>query len=162
MPSCLFGIMAYVTLEEQQIEKSFVKRYFFIKRFLTILWIFETLSVSITGYFNKDPFSSIIKIISFSLAGIFLDCFFLDFIWKCYVCLENEEPCGRIMTLSESSIASYPAASTIIIAVEIKETQGDIEYTNENQIKPCQPIIHDFTLDNFSINIGNNLSGSQV
>ncbi|OMJ71671.1 hypothetical protein SteCoe_30037 [Stentor coeruleus] len=157
MPSCFFGIIAYVTLEEQQIEKNLIKCYFSTKRFVTILWTFEAISVSITGYINTVPFSSLFTIISISLAGILLDCFFLYFIWKCFSYLEKEEPFGSIVTLSESSITNYPTASTIVIAIEIKEVQGDIEITKENEIKPCKPVIHDFTMTDSSIHTDDNV-----
>ncbi|OMJ86682.1 hypothetical protein SteCoe_11768 [Stentor coeruleus] len=147
MPSCIIGIIAYVILDEQPIEKSMIKLHFYVKRFVTILWILEAPSVSITGYMNETSFSSIIIIISISAAGILLDCFFLFFIWRCYKYLEIEGPCGSIMTISESSLTNYPTSSTIVIAVEIKEVQGEIEIKNKKEIKPCKILIRDFTLN---------------
>lgn len=129
---------------------------------MTILWVFETLSVSAIGFINTVPSSTIITIASVSLGGILLDCFFLHFIWKCYSYLEKEEPCGSIVTLSDSSLTNHPTASTIVIAVEIKETQGDIEVIEENQIKPCKPVIHDFTLTDCSMHTDDNVCENKV
>ncbi|OMJ69336.1 hypothetical protein SteCoe_32962 [Stentor coeruleus] len=148
LPLCIYGLLCYLAIENENEDIENIKKYFFAKTIIIILLTFEVAAIVICMFLIEGLFEDFFFLIGEIGASIVFDLALLYPVYICYAYLDTNnrrEATGVQLAVESSEVISSNNVTNVARSIEIVMKEG-IEDTMPCDIPPNEVVVHDFTL----------------